>query len=97
MKLQAENLCNVTPYSWRHVYQHTRGIGIQQFFCTVGTCQASVREDSDTNWQSFYRIIPMIKSRKMRGTRDTGEMQTEFLWEYLSERVHLEDVSVDGG
>ena len=38
----------------------------------------------------------MITSRKMRGTRGTGEVHTGFLWEYLSERDHLEDLSVDG-
>jgi hypothetical protein len=38
----------------------------------------------------------MITSRKMRGTRSTGEVHTWVLWEYLSERDHLEDLSVDG-
>jgi len=38
----------------------------------------------------------MSESRKMRGTRGTGEVHTGFLWKYPSVRDHWEDLSVDG-
>jgi hypothetical protein len=38
----------------------------------------------------------VIKSRKIRGARGTGEVHTGFLWEYVNESDHLEDLIVDG-